>query len=252
VGCLLVTGSALSALLPMRRHSCPPGRPPPTADQRRMIVWLAGCVPTRMAKLLCCCVTPVMGAFTCAALGCVGGVHLSAIGSARAALAHILPLLATQAAARGPMALALRPCTIPFGSQSSGSCCSGPSARGLAARLLSISPSCGELDASASPTAYPKNTYYYYNNHQASGAAGPRQATVWCLDRRSAMPKHQAPRSWRVRYCKREWDVIMVCSCISACLPSVTCNPWTEAARCAPAHVLATPKWICQRSSAKV
>ncbi len=35
------------------------------------------------------------------------------------------------------------------------SCCSGPSARGLAARLLSFSPSCGELDASASPTAYP-------------------------------------------------------------------------------------------------
>jgi hypothetical protein len=25
-----------------------------------------------------------------------------------------------------------------------------------------------------------------------------------CLDRRSAMPKHQAPRSWRVRYCKLE------------------------------------------------
>ncbi len=25
-----------------------------------------------------------------------------------------------------------------------------------------------------------------------------------CWDRRSAMPKHQAPRSWRVRYCKRE------------------------------------------------
>jgi hypothetical protein len=40
--------------------------------------------------------------------------------------------------------------------QSSGSCCSGPSARGLAARLLSFSPSCGELDASASLTAYPK------------------------------------------------------------------------------------------------
>jgi hypothetical protein len=34
-----------------------------------------------------------------------------------------------------------------------------PSARGLAARLLSLSPSCGELDASASPTAYP-NTHH--------------------------------------------------------------------------------------------
>ncbi len=43
----------------------------------------------------------------------------------------------------------------PFRSHSSGSCRSGPSARGLAARLLLISPSCGELDASASPTAYP-------------------------------------------------------------------------------------------------
>jgi hypothetical protein len=68
----------------------------------------------RMAKLSSCCVTPVMGAFTCAALGCVGGVRLSAIGSARAALAHILPLLATRAAARGPMAVARRPCTIPI------------------------------------------------------------------------------------------------------------------------------------------
>jgi hypothetical protein len=34
----------------------------------------------------------------------------------------------------------------------------GPSARGLAARLLSFLPSCGELDASASPTAYPNRT----------------------------------------------------------------------------------------------
>jgi hypothetical protein len=33
----------------------------------------------------------------------------------------------------------------------------GASVRGLAARLLSFSPSCGELDASASPTAYPNN-----------------------------------------------------------------------------------------------
>jgi hypothetical protein len=92
-----------------------PGRPPPAADQvRRMTVWLAGCVPAGMARLPCCCATPVMGAFTCAALGCVAGVRLLAIGSARAALAHILPLLATRAAARGPMALALRPCTIPI------------------------------------------------------------------------------------------------------------------------------------------
>jgi hypothetical protein len=49
-------------------------------------------------------------------------------------------------------ALAARP---PFRSHSSGSRRSGPSARGQAARLLSFSPSCGELDASASPTAYP-------------------------------------------------------------------------------------------------
>jgi hypothetical protein len=113
VACLLVTGSALSAPPPLRRRSCLPGRPPPAADQvRRMTVWLAGCVPARMAPLPCCCAAPVMGAFTCAALGCVAGVRLLAIGSARVALAHILPLLATRAAARGPMALALRPCTI--------------------------------------------------------------------------------------------------------------------------------------------
>jgi hypothetical protein len=41
-------------------------------------------VPARMVKLPCCCATPVMGAFTCAALECVGGVRLSVIGSARA------------------------------------------------------------------------------------------------------------------------------------------------------------------------
>jgi hypothetical protein len=103
-GCLLVTGSAPSAPLPLRRHSCPPSRPPPaTTDQVcRMPVWLAGCVLAGMAKLTCCCMTPVMGAFTCAALGCVGGVRLPAIGSARAALALILPLLATRPRREGP------------------------------------------------------------------------------------------------------------------------------------------------------
>jgi hypothetical protein len=49
--------------------------------------------------------------------------------------------------------------------RSSGSCRSGPRARGLAARLTPFSPSCGELDASASPTAYPKSA-------RAAGATG--------------------------------------------------------------------------------
>jgi hypothetical protein len=68
-----------------------------------------------------------------------------------------------------PLPLLLRPCSVmaavlclsparsprrpPIGSQSSDSCRSGPSVRGLAARLLSLSPSCGKRDASAAATA---------------------------------------------------------------------------------------------------
>jgi hypothetical protein len=190
-----------------RRHSCPASCPPPTAGQvHRMTVWRAGCVPRQdgAATMLLCdacdggfhmrCRIPSWDAW--AASACrrllVLGLH---------SLTYILPLLATRAAARGPMALALRPCTIPIITIIKGSTVSvegGGQGGGLQlwkGRRRDCRPT------SALFQAQPGRAADSSGAAQTAGLPGSSPAcTTWAsvlpafLDRRSAMPKHQAPR----------------------------------------------------------
>jgi hypothetical protein len=120
-------------------------------------------------------------------------------------------------------ALAARP---PFRSHNSGSRSSGPRARGLAARLLSFSPSCGELDASASPTAYP-NTASERVLASCSYCSGPFE-----LNDSRCLP--QGPRAQGGGGCRRQqdtWGLPGLTSCTA--LPGTTycaagCYNWRQ------------------------
>ena len=109
----MAIGSARAALvrrrlIPVRLPLLPAGASP----VHPMMTWLARCVLAGAGRPPCYCVMAVTGASTCGALVCAGRSRQLVTGTARIALAlplaQQLPPLATLAAVRGPMALALR------------------------------------------------------------------------------------------------------------------------------------------------
>jgi hypothetical protein len=111
--CLTAAGSARAALMHRRLHLARLPLLAAASPVPLMMTWLARCVLAGAARPRCCCVMAVTGASTCGALACASNARPLVTGTARVALAPPLapqlPPLATLAAARGPMALALRP-----------------------------------------------------------------------------------------------------------------------------------------------
>jgi hypothetical protein len=113
--CLTVIGYAPAVLL--RRPRRPPSRLPlplPAAGPgpRPRVMWLARCVLASTVRPQCCCAMAATGGSTCGALACASSACPLGTGTAQLVLGPLLtilsPLLATLAAARGPMVLALR------------------------------------------------------------------------------------------------------------------------------------------------
>jgi hypothetical protein len=110
----MVIGSAPAVLLrrPRRPPPCLP-LPLPAAGPRPLptMLWPARCVLASTVLHRCCCAMAATRGSTCSALACAGSAR-PLTGTAQLVLDPLLairlPLLATLAAARGPMALALR------------------------------------------------------------------------------------------------------------------------------------------------
>jgi hypothetical protein len=113
--CLVVIGSAPAVLLrrPRRPPPCLP-LPLPAASPGPLptMMWPARCVLASTVLPRCCYAMAATGGSTCSALACVGSARPLGTGTAQLVLdpllTILLPLLATLAVARGPMALALR------------------------------------------------------------------------------------------------------------------------------------------------